>query len=97
MIGSSDTKQLVIKMLESRQATLRASAHSSGLQKLVCVVFIAIQVISMRNLFADEKPNIIVILIDDMCYSDLGCFGGTLAPTPNLDWLASEGIRFRNF
>jgi arylsulfatase A-like enzyme len=84
-------------MPESRQTTLSAVAHSSGLQKLVCLVFIAILVIGTGILFADEKPNMIVTLIDDMGYSDLGCFGGTLAPTPNLDRLASEGIRFRSF
>ncbi len=40
-----------------------------------------------------ERPNIIVILSDDMGYSDLGCYGGEIH-TPNLDKLAEEGIRF---
>ncbi len=84
-------------MIESRETTLWASAPLSALQMLVWAMFIVIQVISAGSLFADEKPNMIVILIDDMGYSDLGCFGGTLAPTPNLDRLASEGIRFRSF
>ncbi len=43
-----------------------------------------------------EKPNIIVILADDMGYSDLGCYGGEIE-TPNLDALAYGGIRFTNF
>ena len=64
---------------------------------LFCALFLVVQVIGARSLFADEKPNMIVILIDDLGYSDLGCFGGTLAPTPNLDRLANEGIRFRSF
>lgn len=42
------------------------------------------------------KPNIIVILADDMGFSDIGCFGGEI-PTPNLDKLASKGIRLNNF
>ncbi len=42
------------------------------------------------------KPNIILILADDMGYSDIGCFGGEIS-TPNLDRLASEGARFRSF
>lgn len=42
------------------------------------------------------KPNIIVILVDDMGFSDLGCFGGE-ALTPNLDKLARRGIRFTDF
>ena len=47
--------------------------------------------------FADERPNIVFILTDDMGYSDLNCYGGNFAPTPNLDRLASEGIRFTHF
>lgn len=42
------------------------------------------------------KPNIIVIMADDMGYSDIGCYGGE-AKTPNLDRLAGEGLRFTQF
>ena len=45
---------------------------------------------------ADKRPNIIVILADDMGFSDLGCYGGELK-TPNLDKLAGEGLRFTQF
>jgi len=41
-------------------------------------------------------PNIVIILADDLGYSDLGCFGGE-ARTPNLDALAHDGVRFTNF
>ncbi|MGW8314071.1 MAG: arylsulfatase [Bacteroidales bacterium] len=44
-----------------------------------------------------EKPNIVFILADDMGYSDLGCYGAELIRTPNLDRLASQGLRFTNF
>src|SRR5262245_13540835 len=47
-------------------------------------------------LAAAEKPNIVVILTDDMGFSDLGCYGGEIA-TPNLDALASGGVRFTQF
>jgi len=43
-----------------------------------------------------KKPNIIVILNDDMGYSDLGCYGGEIE-TPNLDRLAQGGLRFSQF
>lgn len=43
------------------------------------------------------RPNIIFILTDDMGYSDPGCYGGKLAPTPNIDRLAREGVRFAHF
>ena len=45
----------------------------------------------------NEKPNIIMVFIDDMGWADLSCFGNTDAKTPNIDKLASEGIRFEQF
>ena len=42
------------------------------------------------------QPNIVVIMADDMGYSDLGCFGGEIR-TPHLDQLAHGGLRFNNF
>ena len=45
---------------------------------------------------AAAKPNIIVILADDMGYSDLGCYGSSIE-TPNLDSLAANGLRFTDF
>jgi len=42
------------------------------------------------------KPNIIYILADDLGYGDLGCYGQTEIKTPNLDRMASEGMRFIN-
>ena len=44
----------------------------------------------------DERPNILIIVADDMGYSDVGSFGGEI-PTPNLDKLAADGLRFRQF
>ena len=41
-----------------------------------------------------DKPNIIFILCDDMGYGDLGCYGQRYIDTPNLDRMASEGMRF---
>lgn len=44
-----------------------------------------------------ERPNIVVLLCDDLGYGDLGCFGHEKIQTPNLDALASDGIRLTNF
>ena len=44
----------------------------------------------------DNKPNIVLILADDMGYSDIGCYGGEI-DTPNLDHLAANGMRFTQF
>src|SRR5947209_20225800 len=43
------------------------------------------------------RPNVIVILTDDLGYGDLGCYGGHAGHTPNVDRLASEGVRFTQF
>ncbi len=45
---------------------------------------------------AATRPNIVVILVDDMGFSDLGCYGSEI-PTPNLDALAKSGLRFTQF
>ena len=42
------------------------------------------------------RPNFIFILIDDMGWKDLGCYGSEFYQTPNLDRLSDEGIRFTN-
>ncbi|MEM9369079.1 MAG: sulfatase-like hydrolase/transferase [Planctomycetota bacterium] len=45
---------------------------------------------------ADERPNVIVIMADDIGAEGLGCYGSTIYTTPHLDRMASEGIRFNN-
>ena len=42
------------------------------------------------------KPNVVVVLVDDMGFSDVGCYGGEIE-TPNLDALAAGGVRFSDF
>ena len=43
-----------------------------------------------------KRPNFLVIVADDLGFSDLSCFGGEIR-TPNLDKLASNGLRFTDF
>jgi len=43
-----------------------------------------------------ERPNILIMIADDMGYADLGCYGG-VSNTPNLDQLAGSGILFTDF
>jgi arylsulfatase A-like enzyme len=42
------------------------------------------------------KPNVIVVLVDDLGWADLGCYGSTFHETPNIDRLAQRGMRFTN-
>ena len=51
---------------------------------------------SALSLNGESRPNIIIIMSDDMGYSDIGCYGGEIK-TPNLDKLAANGLRFTQF
>ena len=46
--------------------------------------------------FSAERPNVVLVMVDDMGLSDLGCYGGEI-DTPNLDRLAAQGLRFTQF
>lgn len=46
---------------------------------------------------ADQRPNILFILADDLGYGDLGCYGQKQVRTPNIDRLAKDGVRFTQF
>ena len=64
-----------------------------------CVIFFSVLALSLLSLGAEDpapKPNIILIMADDMGWSDIGCFGGEI-PTPNIDRIANEGMRFTQF
>ena len=45
----------------------------------------------------EEKPNVVIIFIDDMGYADLSCFGNPVIKTPGMDALAASGLKFTNF
>ena len=48
--------------------------------------------------FAQQaRPNVILILADDLGYGDLACYGSRVNRTPNLDRMAQEGVRFTDF
>jgi arylsulfatase A-like enzyme len=51
---------------------------------------------SFSNAQSPEKPNIIIIYADDLGYGDVSCYGATSLNTPNIDRLASQGLRFTN-
>ena len=56
-----------------------------------------LSLLALEGVSAQEKPNIILILTDDMGYSDIGCFGGDFVPTPNIDRLAEKGTMFTQY
>jgi len=56
-------------------------------------VIIFLLLASATPLLAADRPNIVLIMADDLGFSDLGSYGGEI-PTPHLDRLAAEGVRF---
>ncbi len=67
---------------------------------MICLCFACTSFIKAQtgaiNKRKDQRPNIIIILADDLGFSDPGCYGGEIN-TPNLNYLAANGMRFRNF
>src|SRR5262245_30312890 len=49
-----------------------------------------------EDFMGKERPNVLIVLVDDMGYSDIGCYGGEIG-TPNIDGLAEHGARLTNF
>lgn len=72
----------------NRRTFLKHSGLFAAAMSLGCRVGVRAQ--------SPSRPNIVVILADDMGYSDLGCYGGEIQ-TPNLDRLAAGGVRFTQF
>jgi arylsulfatase A len=63
---------------------------------LLACISIVLLCNNVKGQKTSTKPNIIFILADDMGYFELGCYGGRVIETPNLDRLASKGIKFTN-
>jgi arylsulfatase A-like enzyme len=64
------------------------------LRILLAALFTLVAVVPRPSLAQSDRPNIILILIDDMGWRDLGCTGSDLYRTPHIDTLASGGMRF---
>lgn len=65
-------------------------------KSIIVCIHILLLVFASSIIFAQLKPNIIIINADDLGYGDLSCYGATKIHTPNIDKLAKSGIRFTN-
>lgn len=60
---------------------------------VLLIIFIAL---GSCLLLAQERPNIVLIIADDISFNDFGCYGHPVLKTPNIDELAGDGLRFTN-
>ena len=73
---------------------------SERMKSRTCFVLagmLAILLFSLSSFGASLRPNVIFILVDDMGYSDVSCYGAKKVKTPNIDRMAAEGLRFTDF
>jgi arylsulfatase A-like enzyme len=63
----------------------------------VLLILLSLASGGLRCLADERPPNFVLIFIDDMGYGDVGCYGGKRGPTPNIDRMAKQGIRFTDF
>ena len=66
------------------------------LYSVIAALMLLAQVFAGFHLNAAERPNVIIILVDDMGFSDIGAYGGEIK-TPHIDSLAQGGVRFSQF
>ena len=73
----------------------RKLTHSL-LRRLRLVVIALASVVANPLIAAADRPNVVLIVADDLGYGELGCYGGRDVPTPHLDAIARQGVRFTN-
>jgi arylsulfatase A-like enzyme len=64
------------------------------LARFVSFFFLLTLLASPRVAFAIDKPNVVLILADDLGWTDLACFGSDFYETPHIDRLARDGMKF---
>ena len=67
------------------------------IRKLLFIISICTVCLGCNKITGQEKPNIIIMMADDLGYGDVGCFGNKIIETPNIDQLASKGAKFTQF
>src|SRR5437879_7193094 len=87
----------MLSICDSSSAALNRKRRGLSTMLLICGALLSV---TGQRAFAAERtakpPNVLLILADDLGFSDLGCYGGEIA-TPQLDRLAREGLRFTQF
>jgi arylsulfatase A-like enzyme len=107
MISAALPSRLTAEIIAKPHTTLKGCASSklrwvksvgcSVAQKPMRLTFALLLCLISQSLLADiSRPNILLILADDLGFSDLGCYGSEV-PTPHLDALSARGVKFSQF
>jgi arylsulfatase A len=83
----SETQYIPDELSPSREVLMRLS---------ITLLAVLLGFAAAPALAAEQKPNVVFILIDDMGWTDLGCYGSTVYETPHTDKLAAQGMKFTN-
>jgi arylsulfatase A-like enzyme len=99
-MAQSLTQAIKYHLMQPSPIIRKKTSYLFALLSFILCVLVSLTLSSsiflVEKITNPSKPNIVIILADDMGFSDLGCFGSEIA-TPNLDKLAAGGIRLNNF
>ena len=83
-----------MNVIPTKKTMMKQTITSNVTGSLVAVAFLLALISDAQ---AADKPNVIVILADDLGYGDLSCYGANDIATPNIDRMAAEGAKFNCF
>ena len=83
-----------MNVVPTKKIVMKRTITSNVTGSLVAVAFLLALISDAQ---AADKPNVIVILADDLGYGDLSCYGANDIATPNIDQMAAEGAKFTSF
>src|SRR5262249_42435980 len=92
-------RKSILQILPMPNLRIARLSKASRILKVCGGIILVAAIGLLRDVFlmAAEKPNIVIILADDLGYGDLGCYGSPTIRTPTLDRMAAEGLRFTDF
>lgn len=98
---AAENRFLALNLIRTEKAMDARSRTSLSFSRLLAAAFAVLVMclvasVSLAQEAKAPRPNILLIMCDDMGFSDIGCYGGEV-DTPNIDRLARNGLRFRNF
>ena len=88
--------RILLSILRRQIIPVDPQAYRSPLLQRMKIACFLLLLSLVRISAAADRTNVILIVADDLGYGELGCFGGTDTPTPHIDSIATNGVRFTN-